>query len=253
MFHRLAAHYDDLVGAKDYRSESRFLESLARRVGRSRARTWLDVGCGTGRHLSYLRRRYSVTGIDASRAMLRVARRRLPGVRLVLGDMRTFALDETFDVVSCLYSAIGHLAAERDLRAAFANFARHLKPGGVAIIEPWIDPADFHPSFTHLVTHRSPSATVVRMSYSSRRGAHSAVHYHYLIGEKGRPIEHFEEVDMALLVPRDRLRTMMEAVGFSARFQKEGLTPGRGLLVGVKRGPERGRRPRSGRRGTDVP
>ncbi len=233
MFHRLADHYDDLVGAKDYRSETRFLESLAQSAGRSRGRAWLDVGCGTGRHLSFLRRHYTVTGLDASRAMLRVARRRLPGVRLVLGDMRTFALHETFDVVSCLYSAIGHLATERDLRAAFANFARHLKPGGVAIIEPWIDPSDYHSSFTHLVTHRGPSATVVRMSYSSRRGGHSAVHYHYLIGENGRPIGHFEEVDIGLLVPRDRLLALMESAGLTARFQREGLTPGRGLLVGI--------------------
>lgn len=234
MFHRLAPFYDDLVGGKDYRSESLQLERLARRWGRSRGRAWLDVACGTGRHLSFLRRRFVITGVDISREMLRVARRRLPQTRLVLGDMRTFRLDEEFDVVSCLYSAIGHLKTERDLEATFANFARHLKPGGVAIVEPWIDPTVFRSGYVHLLTHQSPSVTVARMASSARRGKRSAVHYHYLIGEPGRPVQHFEEVDIGLLVPRGRLVEIMNAGGLTARFLRKGLTPGRGLLVGVK-------------------
>ncbi len=234
MFHRLAPYYDDLVGAKDYGFESRSLEALARRFGRSRGQAWLDVACGTGRHLSFLRRHYAVAGVDASREMLRVARRRLPGIPLVLADMRHFRLDETFDVVSCLYSAIGHLKTERDLAVTFANFARHLKPGGVALVEPWIDPVDFHTGYIHLLTRQSPSLTVVRMAFSSRRGRHSAVHYHYLIGKTDHGVAHFEEVNTGLLVSRRRLLKLMEHAGLTARFRKEGLTPGRGLLVGVK-------------------
>lgn len=237
MFHRLASYYDDLVGAKDYGAETRYLESLARRLGRSRGRAWLDVACGTGRHLSFLRRHYEVTGVDASREMLRAARRRLPGIRLVLADMRNFRLDETFDVVSCLYSAIGHLPTERGLEVTFANFDRHLKPGGVALIEPWIDPADFRAGYVHLLTRESPSVRVVRMASSSRRGKRSAVHYHYLIGKTGRRVEHFEEVVTGLLVPRRRLLELLRHAGLTARFLREGLTPGRGLLVGVKSAP----------------
>jgi ubiquinone/menaquinone biosynthesis C-methylase UbiE len=234
MFHRLAPYYDDLVGGKDYRSESRALESLARRLVRSRGRAWLDVACGTGTHLSFLRRHYAVTGVDVSREMLRVARRRLPGVRLIVGDMRNFRLHETFDVVSCLYSAIGHLRTERELAATLANFARHLKPGGVAIIEPWLDPADFRSGYVHLVTHTTPAVTVARMALSSRRGSHSLVHYHYLIGKTGHRVEHFEEVDIGLLVPRGRLLKLMNDAGLTARFIRRGLTSGRGLLLGLK-------------------
>ena len=234
MFHRLAPYYDDLVGSKDYRSESRTLESLARRLLRSRGRRWLDVGCGTGRHLSFLRRHFAVTGVEASPEMLRVARDRLPGTRLVLGDMRSFRLGSTFDVVSCLYSAIGHLRSERDVAAAFANCARHLAPGGVAIVEPWIDPEEFRAGYVHLLTHRSPSATVARMAFSSRRGRRSAVRYHYLLGRTGHGVEHFEEVDLGLLVARSRLVELLADAGLSARFLRRGLASGRGLLLGLK-------------------
>ncbi len=234
MFHRLARFYDLLVGPKDYRAECRRLEALARRFGRSGGDSWLDVACGTGRHLDYLRRDHHVTGVDISPGMLRVARRRLPGVHLVRADMRRFRLKESFDVVSCLYSAIGHLTTARDLSATFANFASHLKPGGVAIVEPWIDPSDFKQGYVHLLSNQADGVTVVRMAYSFPRGSHSYIQYHYLIGQTGRGVQHFEETDIGLLVPRERLLGLMTRAGLRAHFVGRGLTPGRGLLVGQK-------------------
>ncbi len=234
MFHRLAKYYDDLYGGRDTRAEIRTLEERVRRFGRSRGRAWLDVACGTGRHLDLLRARYAVTGVDASREMLAVARRRMPGVRLVSGDMRNFDLGTTFDVVTCLFSAIGHLRAERELAATFRNFARHLKPGGVVIVEPWIHPEVFRPGHIALVTFQNASRAIARMSTSSRRGNRSIVRYQYLIGETGRGVEYLEESDVGLLVSPARLVELMDAAGLTSRFLRTSLTPGRGLLVGVR-------------------
>jgi SAM-dependent methyltransferase len=235
MFHRLAEQYDALVSGKDYPAEVRRLEAIVRRQRGSPARSWLDVGCGTGGHLSYLRRRYRVTGVDRSPEMLAIARRKLPGIDLLRGDMRRLDLGRRFDVVSCLFSAIGHLASEADLRASFGNFARHLTPGGVVIVEPWIDSADFRPGFVQMVTQRSARGSVARMSSSARRGRYSWIHYHYLTGDSHGTVEHFEEVDRGLLIARSRLLALLRASGLRARFEKEGLTPGRGLLIGWNR------------------
>ena len=68
------------------------------------ARSLLDVACGTGKHLEHLQHHYRVAGVDISPAMLDVARRRLPGVPLHVGDMVDFELGRTFDVVTCLES-----------------------------------------------------------------------------------------------------------------------------------------------------
>ena len=233
-FYRLAGSYDAMNARKDYRSEVGQLEAIARQFGRSGGRAWLDVACGTGRHLEFLRRNHTVRGVDLSPEMLRVARGRLPGVPLTIADMRSFRLEQQFDVVTCLFSAIGHLHTERDLERTFANFARHLKPGGVAIVEPWIDPTDFHREMIHLVTHQDPAGTFVRLAYSRRRGDHSVIRYHYLIGEPGRGIRHFEETDIGLLVSRQRLVQIMARTGLRARFLRRGLPSGRGLLVGIK-------------------
>ncbi len=145
MYRDLAVYYDRIYSKKPYRAQTAVLVRLARRFGRSGGRRWLDVACGTGRHLEYLRREFEVTGVDLSGTMLRLARRRLPGVRLVRADMRSFALGERFDVVSCLFSAIGYLRNEREIRQAFRAFASHLLPGGVLLIEPWIAPGQVPP------------------------------------------------------------------------------------------------------------
>jgi ubiquinone/menaquinone biosynthesis C-methylase UbiE len=233
-FHRLARYYDALNGWKSYRGESELLERIARRYGRSRPTTWLDVACGTGRHLEYLQRAHRVMGLDASPEMLRIARRRLPGVPLVRGDMRSFRLRRRFDVVSCLFSAIGHLSSPGDVRSTFENFARHLNPGGIAIVEPWLAPSAFRASSVHVRMHEGPEGTVVRLAYSSRRGRRSVVHYHFLVGEPGRGVAYFEEDDVGLLLSRDELVKLMREAGLRPRFLARGLLPGRGLLVGVQ-------------------
>jgi SAM-dependent methyltransferase len=233
MFGPLARYYDLQYAGKEYRSETRRLLRLARQYGRSSGRRWADIACGTGRHLEYLRGSYSVVGVDRSADMLRIARRRLPGVPLHRAPMQSFRLEGRFDVVSCLFSAIGHLPSERDLERTFANFARHLVPGGVMIVEPWIDPAAFRPGHVHLVQFPGPPA-VVRFSVSSRKGNRSRIHYHFLIAERGRGIRHYQETDVGLLVSRRGLTRAVRRAGLVPHFLKDGFTPGRGLVIGVK-------------------
>ena len=247
-FHELAKYYDAINDWKDYREEARRLEAIAQRFGRPGPTTWLDVCCGTGRHLEFLREKHRTVGVDGSREMLQLARRRLPGVRLLRADMRTFRLDQRFDVVSCLFSAIGHLTTKEEVRRTFANFAHHLKPGGVAIVEPWIEPSSFRPGTIHLRTHQSPTVTIVRVAFSSREGNRSKIRYQFLVGEPGRGIRHYEETDQGLLLSRKELLRLMKEAHLRPHFLARGLMRERGLLVAVKpTAARKGRRRNLGR------
>jgi len=234
MYGDLAQYYDLEYSRKDYRGEVRRLEELADRYGRSGGTSWLDVACGTGRHLEVLRAHHVCTGVDASREMLRLARRRLPGMRLVQGDMRTFRLGDRFDVVSCLFSAVGHLETEADLTKAFANFAHHLRPGGVAIVEPWILPSRAKPDHLSLRTVEVSKLTLVRLARSTIRGRRLVIQYRYLIGERGRGIRYLEETDRPLMVDAVRLKDLMRKAGLRPRFLMRGFASERGLLLGLK-------------------
>src|SRR3954469_18952400 len=139
MFSRSARMYDVIYASgRDYRREAAELDRLIqqRRPG---ARTLLDVACGTGAHLERLTS-YQAEGLDLDPEMLAVARERLPDVPFHEGDMTSFELGSRFDAVVCMFSSIGYVKTEKRLRSTIASTARHLEPGGVLVVEPWLTP-----------------------------------------------------------------------------------------------------------------
>jgi ubiquinone/menaquinone biosynthesis C-methylase UbiE len=91
----------------------------------------LDVGCGTGIQLaSYQRAGCRVTGIDASPAMLEVARRRLgKKASLTVADAAAMPYpDRAFDLV--LAATVLHEMPPAVRAAALGEMKRVLRPGG---------------------------------------------------------------------------------------------------------------------------
>ncbi|MBI3976084.1 MAG: class I SAM-dependent methyltransferase [Armatimonadetes bacterium] len=119
MFRKSAAYYDALYAWKDYKGEARRLHALIWRYKRSPGNALLDVACGTGGHITFLKGRYAVEGLDLDPRLLAIARRKHPDVVYHRGDMVRFALGRRFDVVTCLFSAIG-----------YATTLSRLRPGG---------------------------------------------------------------------------------------------------------------------------
>lgn len=93
----------------------------------------LDLGCGTGepiaRHL--IEAGHPLTGIDAARPMLAIARSRFPQQEWLHADMRGLRLGRRFGGIVA-WDSFFHLAAD-DQRAMFPVFARHLDPGGALL------------------------------------------------------------------------------------------------------------------------
>ncbi|MFC7176411.1 class I SAM-dependent methyltransferase [Halosegnis marinus] len=88
----------------------------------------LDVGCGDGaRTLANLPPRS--VGLDFAARALELARERVPGARLVRGDMVALPFaDDAFDAVTA-YHAVFHVPRD-DQPAVYREFARVLRPGG---------------------------------------------------------------------------------------------------------------------------
>mgnify|MGYP000866399845 CR=1 FL=1 len=74
----------------------------------------LDVACGTGVLIpDYLKRSVrSVTGIDISPEMIRIAKKKFPqeSVKLICGDVESVQLNRQFDCVMVYNALIDHLA-----------------------------------------------------------------------------------------------------------------------------------------------
>lgn len=134
----LAGHYDEIYHWKDYHEEVRKIIRLINQYKKSSGASLVDLACGTGKHLSLVRKNFDCVGVDISKDMLAVAKKNAPTVEFLKGDMVDYDLHRRFDVVLCLFSGIGHLKTRGQVRRAITNFARHLKKGGVLIVEPWI-------------------------------------------------------------------------------------------------------------------
>lgn len=235
LYGELAEYYDRVYSFKDYEAEVAELTALIRRLGPSGGSRLLDVGCGTGHHLELFRRQFRVAGLDASPAMLRVARRRLgKGVPLFLGDMRSFALDSRFDVIVCLFSAIGYLLTREDRDRAARAFFRHLRPGGVLLVEGWVRPERWRDRSVHLLTYDGADVKIARASSTRRKGNRSYLDMQYLVAVPGQPIRHFREHHVNALIGREELLGSFRRAGFRARVRMSGRYRDRGLYIGVR-------------------
>jgi SAM-dependent methyltransferase len=232
VFIRSARFYDALYGFKDYRTAAEQLHVLIEGLAPG-ARSLLDVGCGTGRHLEQLQRWYSGEGLDLDPQMVTIAQGRLPGVTVHRADMVDFDIPRRFDVITCLFSAIGYVRTLERLRAAVAQMARHLRPGAPLIMEPWLEPEEY---WVGRVTGNfvdEPDLKIAWMYVSEIDGRVSVFDINYLVATPGG-VEHFtERHEMGLFTEQDYLGAF-EAAGLTASHRPDGPF-GRGLYVGIKR------------------
>lgn len=100
----------------------------------------LDFGCGTGRHaLELAEMGFDLTGIDYLDVLIERARKNatdkgFPQMQFAVADCRDADLGRQFNVVLCLYDVIGTYADDKENARIVANIARHLQPGGVAVL-----------------------------------------------------------------------------------------------------------------------
>jgi len=219
--------YDLEYSFKDYAGESETIERIVRERSPG-ATTLLDVACGTGKHLEHLRASFDCEGMDIDEGLLRVARDRVPDVPLHQADMRDFDLGRRFDVITCLFSAIGFVGSPDGLAAAAHMFARHLNAGGVALVEPWLTPEVWVLNRPHLLTYEEPELVLARATVSGLRDERiSTTEMHYVVATPAG-VEHFVDHHDLYLFTTDEMRRAFEAAGLAADYDPEGLS-GRGL------------------------
>jgi ubiquinone/menaquinone biosynthesis C-methylase UbiE len=234
LYRDLARYYDLLYSFKDYRSEANRIFDLVQQYGMSDRNDLLDVACGTGRHLGYLKERFHCVGVDVNQEMLDVARQRLPGINLRQADMTQLDLGGQFDVITCLGSAIGYARTYNNLQETLGRFFRHLKPGGVAVVEPWLTPTSWKVGTVHKTTYNGADVKIARLGYSTADGEISIIQAEYLIAETGRGVARYSERHELGLFDHQRTLDVMRAVGLEAHFIESGFDDERGLIVGVK-------------------
>lgn len=91
----------------------------------------LDLACGTGNLVQALAGfGHTVSGLDASPEMVRIARKKAPDIKFTTGDMLSLDAVEEYDIVTCVFDSLNYLRRLPEVRTLFRNVAAALKPGG---------------------------------------------------------------------------------------------------------------------------
>lgn len=128
----------------------------------------LDLACGTG-ELLRLFAAYPgaslpagapppaavprLAGVDLSPRMVAIARRKLPGILIIAGDVREVRLNRRFDLVTCTHDALNYLADTDDLARLVKTARLHLRPGGLFAF-------DFNTPAAYAAFHNRPRTTL---------------------------------------------------------------------------------------------
>ena len=113
----------------------RQVETIAKLVEVGPGVRILDCPCGHGRIANRLARRGAeVVGVDSNATFLEAARKAEAGVDYRLGDMRSLAFEDEFDLVVNVFTSFGYYDDDTD-RAVLAGFRRALKPGGKLVMD----------------------------------------------------------------------------------------------------------------------
>ena len=225
MFDRSAHLYDLAYSFKDYASESEWVcNAIHTRV--PEARSLLDVACGTGKHLEHLRGEFDCQGLDLNPEFVEIAQQRT-GVRVHAASMDSFDIDERFDAVVCLFSSIGYTS---DLSSAIGSMARHLNPGGVLIVEPWLRPDQWIADHVQVLDQEADGVRLLRMTMGRGDGSHAILDMHYLVASS-TGIEYLVESHRTTLFTLSEYESAFLTSNLAYEFDGHGPM-GRGALIG---------------------
>jgi SAM-dependent methyltransferase len=234
MFTESAHLYDIIHGASfDYRASAARIRDIISNHSERPVRSLLDVACGTGSYLVEFRHTFSVEGSDIDPTVLALAREKCPDVPLHEADMTEFDLGHRFDSLICLGSSIGYVRTLERLRQTASTFARHVEPGGVAIVEPWFTPDVWEDGRISTDLREGSGVKIARMLVSGRTDDVSTLDIHYLVGRK-EGVESFAEHHELGLFTVEEYQVALTDAGFEVTHDPVGLL-GRGLYVGLRR------------------
>jgi SAM-dependent methyltransferase len=228
-------------------SAAKGLLDIFRRHNLKRGRI-VELGCGSGTLARiFLKKGYTLHGIDYSQSMVLLARTNAPSGTFVVGSLWNSAVprcDIVLSVGECLnYEFAAHNTPEK-LRKLFGRVHAALTPGGLFAFD--------------FLCERQPQQPVPQYRFTEGSDWHVAVERHerrniitrriVTFRKIGRNYRRSVEVHVQRRFRRQDIRKMLEKAGFSIEFRKgydrQNLGDGHAVVVAAK--PKRSARvPRS--------
>jgi Predicted methyltransferase (contains TPR repeat) len=136
-------YYNLLYKDKNYQEEYIYIRNLINKYGNNNKKNILDIGCGTGKHLSFFKKDgYIVSGVDVSENMISEAKKYLQQEDdFICCKASEFKFNKSFDTVISLFHVMSYQTENDELEKVFQNISEHLTDSGLFIFDFWYGPA----------------------------------------------------------------------------------------------------------------
>ncbi|WP_437373441.1 class I SAM-dependent methyltransferase [Maribacter litoralis] len=182
----------------------------------------LELCCGTGRlTLPIAQAGYNISGVDNTSSMLEAAKEKASKegleVEFINADIRTLDLPDQYDLIFIPFNSIHHLYTNEDVFMAFSVVKRHLKEGGIFLLDC------FNPNIQFIVESEKEQKEIAE--YTTEDGREilikqkmrfenktqiNRIEWHYYINGK---FDSIQNLDMRLFFPQE-LDSYLEWKGF---------------------------------------
>jgi len=199
------------------------LEFYKRWMPKNKKARILELCCGTGRlTLPIAKDGYDISGVDHTASMLAEAKAKASkeglAIDFIEADIRTLDLVEKFDLIFIPFNSIHHLYDNQDLFMALNAVKKHLKDGGLFLLDC------FNPNIQFMVEGEKEQKEIAeyttrdgreilikeRMCYESKTQI-NRIEWHYFINGEFNSIQN---LDMRLFFPQE-LDTYLKWNGFT--------------------------------------
>lgn len=221
-FQSYGKYYDIIYADKDYEKECDFLEQIFKRYSKSMPKTILDAGCGTGGHAVPLAKRgYEVTGIDASKVMINMAKAKAQeigvNINFHLMDLRGLKLKRKFDACVCMFAVMNYLTGNQDIQKTLFNVRMHLKKDSLFVFDFWYGPAvlTILPSARMKIAEKD-GLRVIRYAepYLDTLHQKCEVNYHMIVSKGDQILDELNEKHQIRLLFPEEIKHYLNEEGF---------------------------------------
>lgn len=182
------------------------------------AQTLVDFGCGTGRDLEILAKRFACIGMDLQPGMVEHAHQARPGLDIRTGDMRTARLGTRMDVVTCVGNSLAYVHDNKEISQVFATFAAHARPGALLVLCSPVAPITrTQPTTATVDTLRGVAKVTIRHEWDLRTQINTM--YRHWVLPSGDEAQ--DEIHRRVLFPRE-LERYAEGAGFQVLDMTDG-------------------------------
>ena len=130
-------YYHTLYKNRDEKEAQVFIDNLIAYLQIPKGSKLIDIACGKGRHAKYFNKKgMDVVGVDLSQNNINTAKKdENKNLQFSVHDMRENYQENSFDVVTNLFTSFGYFENNKDEQKAINAMANNLKKDGILIID----------------------------------------------------------------------------------------------------------------------